>query len=67
MVLVPSMVHQLVNHTKFETTDWSSVIGGAAYLPPDLAKRYLSRIGGECFAQGQHLIQPIFRELKLTD
>lgn len=55
MILVPSMIYQLVHHPKFDTTDWSSVIGvasGAAYLSPDLAERYLSRVGGGSFGQG---------------
>lgn len=40
MSLVPSLVHQLVHHPRFKTTDMSSVqsIGsGAAHLPPQLA------------------------------
>ncbi|KAF7335631.1 hypothetical protein MVEN_02218000 [Mycena venus] len=42
VILVPSMVHQLVNHPKFTTTDFSSIVAmhtAAAYLPPELAAR----------------------------
>lgn len=44
--LVPSLVHQLVHHPRFKTTDMSSVqnIGsGAAYLPPQLADELCAR------------------------
>ncbi|KAJ7490693.1 hypothetical protein FB451DRAFT_1389459 [Mycena latifolia] len=40
--LIPSAVHQLVNHPDIKTTNLSSVLNinsGAAYLPPELAKR----------------------------
>ncbi|KAG1758293.1 hypothetical protein EDD22DRAFT_972261 [Suillus occidentalis] len=40
--LVPSLVHQLVHHPRFKTTDMSTVqnIGsGAAHLPPQLADK----------------------------
>ncbi|KIL66830.1 hypothetical protein M378DRAFT_177655 [Amanita muscaria Koide BX008] len=43
--LIPSIVHQLVHHPKFAKTDLSSVTSissGAAYLPPDLAKKLSS-------------------------
>ncbi|KAF7355679.1 hypothetical protein MSAN_01485700 [Mycena sanguinolenta] len=38
--LIPSTIHQLVNHPLIKTTDFSSIIyinSGAAYLPPELA------------------------------
>lgn len=38
--LVPSLVHQLVHHPRFKTTDMSSIqniSSGAAHLPPQLA------------------------------
>lgn len=44
--LVPSLVHQLVHHPRFKTTDMSSVqsIGsGAAHLPPQLADEFRAR------------------------
>jgi hypothetical protein len=40
--LIPSAVHQLVNHPEIKTTDLSSIMAinsGAAYLPPELATR----------------------------
>jgi acyl-CoA synthetase (AMP-forming)/AMP-acid ligase II len=49
MSLVPSLVHQLVHHPRFKTTDMSSVqnIGsGAAHLPPQLADELYVRFPG---------------------
>lgn len=46
LVLVPSLVHQLVHHPRFKTTDMTSVksIGsGGAYLPPQLADQARAR------------------------
>ncbi|KAJ6531618.1 hypothetical protein DFH09DRAFT_933664 [Mycena vulgaris] len=43
--LIPSAIHQLVNHPDTKTTDLSSIVyvnSGAAYLPPELAAQ-LSR------------------------
>ncbi|KAJ6614789.1 hypothetical protein B0H10DRAFT_2043386 [Mycena sp. CBHHK59/15] len=40
--LIPSAIHQLVNHPDIKTTDLSSVVhinSGAAYLPPELEAR----------------------------
>jgi acyl-CoA synthetase (AMP-forming)/AMP-acid ligase II len=40
--LIPSVVHQLVNHPGIEKIDFSSVQSmgsGAAYLPPELAAK----------------------------
>ncbi|KAF8203424.1 hypothetical protein K438DRAFT_1964909 [Mycena galopus ATCC 62051] len=45
LTLVPSVIHQLVNHPDIETADLSSVrtvISGAAYLPPELAAQMKS-------------------------
>ncbi|KAF9267794.1 acetyl-CoA synthetase-like protein [Marasmius fiardii PR-910] len=45
--LIPSVVHQLLNHPHFSRTDLSSVIvagSGAAYLPPELAAKFGSFI-----------------------
>ncbi|KAJ7133434.1 hypothetical protein C8R44DRAFT_663999 [Mycena epipterygia] len=42
LTLIPSAIHQLVNHPDMKTTDMSSVVminSGAAYLPPELAGR----------------------------
>ena len=42
LLLVPSMIHQLVNHELTGKTDLSSVVhvhSGAAYLPPALAEK----------------------------
>ncbi|KAG2066899.1 acetyl-CoA synthetase-like protein [Suillus decipiens] len=47
--LVPSLVHQVVHHPRFETADLSSItdIGSsAAYLPPQLATRLCARFPG---------------------
>ncbi|KAG1735180.1 hypothetical protein EDB19DRAFT_1995302 [Suillus lakei] len=44
--LVPSLVHQLVHHPRFKTTDLSSIKGigsGAAHLPPQLAAQLCAR------------------------
>ncbi|KAG2123809.1 hypothetical protein DEU56DRAFT_828795 [Suillus clintonianus] len=44
--LVPSLVHQLVHHPRFKTTDLSTIKGigsGAAYLPPHLADQLCAR------------------------
>jgi acyl-CoA synthetase (AMP-forming)/AMP-acid ligase II len=44
LTLVPSTVHQLVNHAEIKTTDLSSVVqvtSGAAHLPPELGNRIL--------------------------
>ncbi|KAG2147414.1 uncharacterized protein EDB93DRAFT_1250560 [Suillus bovinus] len=46
LILVPSLLHQLVHHSRFKTTDMSSVksVGsGAAYLPPQLAAQVCAR------------------------
>jgi len=56
--LIPSAVHQLVNHPKFQTTDWSSVTGvvcGAAYLPRDLGARFAKHLGVDHVSQGYGL------------
>jgi acyl-CoA synthetase (AMP-forming)/AMP-acid ligase II len=40
LTLIPSAIHQLVNHPETKKTDLSSVVAilsGAAYLPPELA------------------------------
>ena len=45
--VVPSMIHQLVNSPEWEKTDTSSIetIGsGAAFLPPELHARFLSKL-----------------------
>ncbi|KAG1722895.1 hypothetical protein EDB19DRAFT_1859208 [Suillus lakei] len=44
--LVPSLVHQLVHHPRFNTADLSSIKGigcGAAHLPPQLADQLRTR------------------------
>jgi acyl-CoA synthetase (AMP-forming)/AMP-acid ligase II len=45
LLLVPSIMHQLVNHPNIQNVDFSSVqviASGAAYLPPDLAGKITS-------------------------
>ncbi|KAG2362830.1 hypothetical protein BDR07DRAFT_1357078 [Suillus spraguei] len=47
IALVPSLLHQLVHHPRFKTTDMKSVktIGcGGAYLPPQLADQLRARL-----------------------
>ncbi|EIW85344.1 acetyl-CoA synthetase-like protein [Coniophora puteana RWD-64-598 SS2] len=49
LYLVPSLVHQIVHHPRFEKTDFSTVSlvhSGAAYLPAALAEQLRSRISG---------------------
>ncbi|KAG1732417.1 uncharacterized protein EDB91DRAFT_1349080 [Suillus paluster] len=44
--LVPSLIHQIVHHPRFKTTDMSSVkavASGAAYLPSQLADQLCAR------------------------
>ncbi|KAG1742243.1 uncharacterized protein EDB91DRAFT_1236930 [Suillus paluster] len=46
ILLVPSLIHQLVHHPRFKTTDMSSVkslASGAAYLPSQLADQLCTR------------------------
>ncbi|ESK94691.1 4-coumarate- ligase [Moniliophthora roreri MCA 2997] len=48
--LIPSVIHQLVNHPKLKSADLSSVsntFSGAAYLPPELAAKFISYTGKE--------------------
>ncbi|TFK34780.1 hypothetical protein BDQ12DRAFT_715112 [Crucibulum laeve] len=56
LTLIPSVVHQLVNHPKIHQADLSSLTtlgSGAAYLPPDLAQRLSSLIPKDAtFAEG---------------
>ncbi|KAF7296989.1 hypothetical protein MIND_00931200 [Mycena indigotica] len=47
LTLVPSLIHQLVNHPDFLKTDMSSVVfvnSGAAYLPPALSDKLLAHM-----------------------
>ncbi|KAG2066900.1 acetyl-CoA synthetase-like protein [Suillus decipiens] len=47
LAFVPSLVHQLIHHPRFKTTDMKSVktIGcGGAYLPPQLADQVRARL-----------------------
>ena len=59
LTLIPSVVHQLVNHPDFRKVDLSSVqniSSGAAYLPPDLALKMISIVPEGCvLAQGLSL------------
>lgn len=51
MTVIPSVVHQLVNHPDTQKADLSSIqsIGsGAAYLPPDLALKMKSMVSEQC-------------------
>ncbi|KAJ7169220.1 hypothetical protein C8R43DRAFT_1155725 [Mycena crocata] len=59
LTVVPSAVHQLVNHPDIKTTDLSSVMyltSGAAHLPPELAKRMMGLLPkGSDFSEGYGL------------
>ncbi|KAF8157900.1 hypothetical protein B0H34DRAFT_706636 [Crassisporium funariophilum] len=54
--LIPSVVHQLVNHPGIEKVDFSSVLllgSGAAYLPPELGEKMAKLIPKEAnFTEG---------------
>lgn len=50
MNLIPSVVHQLATYPQLGKYDLSSITNmssGAAYLPPDLADKLLSRLGSD--------------------
>ena len=55
--MVPAMAHHLVNHPKLAKTDLSSLLrmnSGAAYMPPELRKRLVSRAPNlEDFNEGE--------------
>ncbi|KAL0061959.1 hypothetical protein AAF712_011243 [Marasmius tenuissimus] len=56
--LIPSVVHQLVNHPRLPKTDLSSVTSvgsGAAYLPPELAARFSAFTKNAQFGEGYGL------------
>jgi hypothetical protein len=56
MALIPSVIHQLVTHPKFDTLDWSSIAAagsGAAFLPADLSNRFSKTLGLEHFGGGK--------------
>lgn len=59
MPLIPSAIHQMVNHKLFTKTDFSSLRGvssGAAYLPPDLSKKFLKLVtNAPVILEGQSL------------
>ncbi|KAG2147413.1 uncharacterized protein EDB93DRAFT_1250559 [Suillus bovinus] len=47
--LVPSLIHQVVHHPRFETADLSSIkniSSGAAHLPPQLDAQLCARLSG---------------------
>ncbi|KIM41001.1 hypothetical protein M413DRAFT_19093 [Hebeloma cylindrosporum] len=56
LTLIPSVVHQLVNHPGIEKADFSSVLSmnsGAAYLPPELGEKMSSLMPKETiFSEG---------------
>lgn len=58
--LIPSVVHQLVNHPGIENVDFSSVqsvISGAAYLPPELGDKMAKLIPSKAlFTVGELLL-----------
>lgn len=58
--LIPSVVHQLVNHPGIENVDFSSVQlmgSGAAYLPPELGDKMVKLLPSESlFTVGELLL-----------
>lgn len=66
--LVPSLVHQIVYHPRFETADLSSIKGigsGAAHLPPQLAAQLVARFPDmERIAEGYGLSECLLVALK---
>ncbi|KAF8962991.1 hypothetical protein BDZ97DRAFT_1701982 [Flammula alnicola] len=56
LTLIPSVVHQLVNHPGIEKADFSSVLhmnSGAAYLPPELHEKMTRLVPSEAqFGEG---------------
>ncbi|KJA14497.1 hypothetical protein HYPSUDRAFT_150348 [Hypholoma sublateritium FD-334 SS-4] len=61
--LIPSVVHQLVNHPGIENVDFSSVKfmgSGAAYLPPELGDKMVKLLPSESlFTVGESLLSTI--------
>ena len=50
--VVPSMIHQLVNSPEWQKTDTSSIEtirSGAAFLPPELHVRLISKLESTVF------------------
>lgn len=50
LTLIPSVIHQLVNHPKIKEADFSSVsnvLTGAAYMPPELGVKFMKFVPGE--------------------
>lgn len=62
--IVPSLIHQIVHHPRFLATDFGSVQAihcGAAYLPVQLADRFLSRFTGvERIGEGYGMSEATF-------
>ncbi|KAF9564169.1 acetyl-CoA synthetase-like protein [Agrocybe pediades] len=56
LTLIPSVVHQLVNHPAIEKADFSTVLSvgsGAAYLPPELGEKMSKLLPAEAqFMEG---------------
>jgi acyl-CoA synthetase (AMP-forming)/AMP-acid ligase II len=56
LTLIPSVVHQMVNHPDIEKADFSgvlSLVSGAAYLPPEFAEKISSLMPRETvFGEG---------------
>jgi len=62
-MLVPSVVHQMVNHSGIEKADFSSVLNansGAAYLPPELGEKISSLMPKESyFSEGYGMSEAV--------
>lgn len=75
LLLVPSIVHQLVNSPKAKKADLSSVVfiaSGAAYLPDSLSKRMIRmapNVGTSTVGEGPyhpyHILADIFSQFNL--
>ncbi|KIK41940.1 hypothetical protein CY34DRAFT_12725 [Suillus luteus UH-Slu-Lm8-n1] len=66
--LVPSLVHQVVHHPRFEIADLSSIKGmgsSAAHLPPQLATKLCARLPGmERVSEGYGLSEFVMVAMK---
>lgn len=62
LLLVPSVIHQMVNHPKIHTTDFSTithVASGAAYLPPELSKVLTNRVRNNGVTEGYGMSEAV--------
>lgn len=61
--MIPSLVHQLVNHPNIDKVDLrsvSSIMCGAAYLPPELGEKLLRYIPAKVnFTEGYGMSEAV--------